>query len=248
MDYEQLMAETYDAQYAVLRDPSGDAAFYAGLAEETGGPVLELGCGTGRVLLPIARRGLRCTGVDPSPQMLRVFRSKELPPTLRLVQQPMQELSLPERDFRLAFVAFRAFQHLLTVEDQLEALRRVRDHLAPGGLLALDVFEPNLARLAAVEEPESPQAPFRHAGRTVQRLVRIRRDHATQVTSVWFRYVDVDTGEELGTEPVSMRWVYRYELEHLLVRSGFEPIRWSSGYDGRPYLASGDIVVVARRV
>lgn len=247
MDYERLMADTYDAQYAVIRDPSGDAAFYAGLAAQTGGPVLELGCGTGRVLLPIARTGLSCTGVDPSAQMLRVLRAKQPPANLTLTQGSMQTLELPERNFALAYIAFRAFQHLLSADDQLEALTRIRDHLEPDGLLALDVFEPILARIAVAEEHDQTQPPFEQDGRMVQRRASIRRDHVTQVTEVVFTYFEVESGRELGTERVDMRWTYRYELEHLLARTGFVPLRWSSDYVGGPYVARGDIVVVARR-
>ena len=247
MDYEELMAQTYDAQYAVIRDPSADRQFYAGLAAETGGPVLELGCGTGRVLLPIAATGVPCVGVDPSAQMLRVFRSKDIPPNLELVQGAMQTLALGRRDFGLAFSAFRAFQHLLTVDHQLEALTRIREHLRPGGWLALDVYEPDLARMALVEEGETEQPPFEQGGRRVRRSFRVRRDHRTQVADLVFSYRDLETGEVLGEERVSMRWTYRYELEHLLVRAGFAPFRWSSDFEGGPYEARGDIVVVARR-
>jgi SAM-dependent methyltransferase len=247
MDYERLMADTYDAQYAVIRDPSGDAVYYAGLAAQTGGPVLELGCGTGRVLLPIARTGLACTGVDPSAQMLRVLRSKQPPANLTLVQSSMQTLDLPERDFAFAYMAFRAFQHLLTVDDQLEALTRIRAHLQADGLLAFDVFEPILARIAVAEEPEQVQPAFEQDGRLIQRRVNVRRDHTTQVNDVAFHYFEVESGRELGIERVAMRWSYRYELEHLLVRAGFVPLRWSSDYHGGPYVARGDIVVVARR-
>jgi SAM-dependent methyltransferase len=247
MDYERLMADTYDAQYAIIRDPSGDAAFYAGLAAQTGGPVLELGCGTGRVLLPIAHTGLACTGVDPSSEMLRVLQAKQPPSNLRLVQGSMQTLDLPERGFGLIYMAFRAFQHLLSVADQLEALSRIREHLRPDGLLAFDLFEPDLATTAVAEQTLGPQPPFEHEGRMVERRATVRRDHARQIIDVLFRYVEVDGERELGTEQITIRWSYRYELEHLLVRAGFEPLRWSSGYDGRPYAARGDIVVVARR-
>lgn len=247
MDYERLTADTYDALYAGIRGPSGDAGFYAGLAANAGGPVLELGCGTGRVLLPIARSGIACTGVDPSADMLRVLRSKGVPENLTLVQGNMQTLDLRERGFALAVIAFRAFQHLLTVEDQLEALGRIREHLRPGGLLALDVFEPDLSTTAVAEQVIDNQAPFEHEGRMIRRLIEIRRDHVRQVIDALFRYVEVDGGRELGAERIPMRWVYRYELEHLLVRTGFEPVSWSSGYDGGAYVARGDIVVVARR-
>lgn len=209
--------------------------------------MLELGCGTGRVLLPIARTGLSCTGVDPSAQMLRVLRAKQPPANLTVVQGSMQTLDLPERHFALAYIAFRAFQHLLSVDDQLEALTRIRAHLNPNGLLALDVFEPNLAQIAIAEQHDQSQPPFEQDGRMVRRHASVRRDHVTQINDVVFTYFEIASGRQLGSERVQMRWTYRYELEHLLARTGFVPLRWSSDYVGGPYVARGDIVVVARR-
>ncbi len=246
MNYARALASTYAALYAGLRDGSGDREHYAALAAERGGPIVELGCGTGRVLLPIARAGLPCVGVDPSTAMLDVLRAKDPPPNLDLVVGAMETLDLPRRDFALAFAAFRAFQHLLTVDAQLEALARINDHLAEGGWLALDVFEPNLARMAT-DEPETAEAPFEFDGRRITRTFAVRRDRATQTMDLTLRYLDTESGDELGREVLGLRWIYRYELEHLLWRAGFTPIRWSSGYDGRPYDGSGDIVVVARR-
>src|SRR6185436_20781947 len=132
-EYEGVLARNYDALYGVMRDPSGDAAFYRALAQESGGPVLELGCGTGRVLLPIAALGIPCAGVDASPSMLAALRAKNPPPTLELVQASMETFDLGERRFRLVTCPFRAFQHLLTVDAQLAALANIRRHLAPGG-------------------------------------------------------------------------------------------------------------------
>src|SRR5690606_27677430 len=99
----------------------------------------------------------------------------------------------------------------------------------------------------AVDDPETPQEPFEVDGRRIVRSYAARRDRATQTMAVTFRFVDAESGEELGREEIGVRWIYRFELEHLLWRAGFEPIRWSSGYDGRPYDGRGDIVVVARR-
>ena len=97
--------------------------FYRRLARESGGPVLELGCGTGRVLLPIAADGIACTGLDPSEAMLEELRRKRPPRNLRLVSGRMQDFDLAPERFALVFSAFRAFQHLLSVEDQLACLR-----------------------------------------------------------------------------------------------------------------------------
>jgi SAM-dependent methyltransferase len=244
--YEQMLADTYDAQYALLRDPSGDREFYTALARETGGPVLEVGCGTGRVLLPIARAGYPIVGVDPSPVMLEALRAKHPPDHVSLVCCRAQDLALDACDFGLATMPFRGFMHLERPEDQLEALRRIRAHLRPDGWLALDVFEPDLARMAAPHE-SGQQPPFPWNARHVVRRYTVTRDHAHQLQTLQFDYTDAESGEVLGTETVTMRWTYRYELEHLLVRAGFQPFRWSSGYDDRPYIGKGDIVVVAQR-
>src|SRR6476469_2162090 len=115
-----------------MRDPSGDAAFYRGLARDAGGPVMEPGCGTGRVLLPIAALGIPCVGVDASPAMLAALRAKSPPPNLELVEARMETFDLGERRFRLITCPFRAFQHMLDVPSQLATLANVRRHLAPG--------------------------------------------------------------------------------------------------------------------
>ena len=193
MNYERILARTYDVQYAQLRADAGDVAFYGRLAAERGGPVLELGCGTGRVLLPIARAGLPCVGVDPSPEMLAVLREQAPPQNLELVEATMQTLALGRRDFALAYSAFRAFQHLLTVDDQLAALTRAREHLRDDGWLALDVFDPDLARMAR-DEPETDDDPFEWEGRTIKRTYEVHRERATQTMQVIFRYYDVDSG------------------------------------------------------
>src|SRR5712692_2505126 len=114
--FESAGARFYDATYAVIRRGDPDVAFYRALAQERAGPVLELGCGTGRVLLPIAEDGLACTGLDASDAMLDRFRAKGPPSNVRLVRGSMEAFAFPGERFGLIFSAFRAFQHLLTVE------------------------------------------------------------------------------------------------------------------------------------
>jgi SAM-dependent methyltransferase len=243
-EYEGVLALNYDALYGVMRDPSGDAAFYRGLAQELGGPVLELGCGTGRVLLPIAALGLPCVGVDASPAMLAALRAKSPPPNLQLVEARMETFDLGAR-FRLVTCPFRAFQHLLTVEAQLAALASVRRHLAPGGTFALDVFDPKLAWLVQPGDTERVDATFTVGGVQTRRLARTRVDLPTQTLEVSFRF-DPTPANAGGNTTVRLRWFYRYEIEHLLARAGFTDITVFGGYDRRPWRPEGDTVIVAR--
>ena len=106
--YGVVTARFYDAGPGVSAQLGADVDFYRELASETGGPVLELGCGTGRVLLEIARDGLACTGLDASQAMLDVARSKASQPAPRWIHAAMQEFDLGGERFRLIFSAFRA--------------------------------------------------------------------------------------------------------------------------------------------
>jgi len=247
--YGPTGAPLYDAASSRLRGASGDAAFYLSLAKKTGGPVLELGCGSGRVLLPIARAGLDCVGLDPSPTMLARLKKNGLPWNLRVVRARMQSFDLPGRRFALIYSAFRAFQHLLTVEDELSCLAAARRHLAPGGTFALDVFAPKLDRIAVQKEPEFLEVQWKDGDTEVRRLASVSRDPATQVFDVKFRHELRRPGKrpESRTVTTKMRWIFRYELEHLLARAGFRDIEVFGGFDRRPYdYFSGETVVIAR--
>lgn len=143
-------AELYDyvQPYAARKD----VEFYTNMARESGGPVLEIGCGTGRVLLPIARAGAEITGLDLSAKMLGVCREKlarepaDVRGRVKLVQSDMRVFDLG-RTFKLITIPFRPFQHLISVEDQLACLACVNKHLAPGGRFILDIFNPSLKAL-----------------------------------------------------------------------------------------------------
>lgn len=246
--YQRAIARNYDAEYAVIRDPSGDRAFYADLARETSGPVLELACGTGRVLLPIARTGLPCVGLDLAPAMLDVLRAKHPPPNLDLVQASMTDYDLGARRFRLIYAAFRGFQHLLTVEDQLAALACARCHLAPGGLFAFDVFAPDPARIAITETPEHEDVRAAEGDEEVRRFATISSDVAAQILRIRFRHERWRAGAKVSDEAteIQMRWFWRYEIEHLLARAGFTLQALYGGFDRRPYDGKGEIIAVAR--
>jgi SAM-dependent methyltransferase len=235
-EYGRTSARFYDGAYGQSAQVGPDVAFYQGLAREAGGPVLELGCGTGRVLIPIALDGIPCTGLDASQHMLAALRAKSSVPTLRLVHAPMQRFDLRGDRFALIFSAFRVFQHLYTVQDQLDCLACVKRHLAPGGAFAFDVFSPRVARMGLLEEPETVDVRFEQDGESVARHVRVTREPIVQIQHVHFRYERTRNGEVVGNDEATfrMRWFHRYELEHLLARAGFSDVTFYGDFAKNP--------------
>lgn len=140
-DFDRF-ARFYDLDTAGIE---ADLDFWVQLARRTGGPVLEVGCGTGRVLLALATAGLSATGVDRSPAMLAVAREKVaaagLTSRVELIQANALELRL-NRTFPLAIVALNSFGHFVEPDEPERALVRIREHLEPGGIVALDLTNP----------------------------------------------------------------------------------------------------------
>ena len=235
-----------------------DVDFYVGVAREVGGRVLELGCGTGRVLIPIARAGLPITGVDRSPAMLRRCREtitrepREVRERVTLIEGDMRSFEAPGR-FDLAIAPFRGVQHLLHVEDQERWLRQVRLHLRPGGRLVFDVFNPDPARLARPQVEESEDTPWTplDGNRTFRRAARVVAiDREAQVSSVelcWY-VRGADGNEQRRVQAFPMRWFERDEIAALVERSGFIVREILGTLDRAPYAPGApEIVVVADR-
>src|SRR5262249_16400485 len=147
-DQTDSAAEFYD--HVVPYRERGDIDFYVNEAQKSGGPLLEIGCGTGRVRVPIAAAGVEAVGLELSSRMLLLCREKLAlePPDVRcrveLIQGDMRQFDLG-RQFPLITIPFRPLQLLVTVDDQLSCLETVRRHLVTGGKLILDVFNPSLA-------------------------------------------------------------------------------------------------------
>jgi SAM-dependent methyltransferase len=145
-DSYDSIAKYYDAAYAAKSDLV-DLPFYLDLAKKSRGPVLEIGCGTGRVLLPIARAGIEIHGVDYSWAMLRVLKSHLAGEPLKVRKKvhlhagDMRSFRLKKK-FPLVILPFRPLQHMFTLKDQLSALRTAAHHLDHRGIFAFDVFFP----------------------------------------------------------------------------------------------------------
>ena len=256
--YEQYaaIADLYD--HVVPYRTRTDIQFFVDAARESGGPVLEVGCGTGRVLIPTARAGIDITGLDRSTHMLAVARERlQSEPAVvqsraRLVEADMRSFELGGT-FALVTVPFRPFQHLTTVEEQLSCLDSMRRHLRHDGTLILDLFNPSLELLARAvtqeevgDEPDFTTPDGRHVRRRYRILQHDWQEQTNQVELIYY-VTHPDGRQDRLVHAFPMRYVFRFEIEHLLARSGFTVRRIYADFDKRPYGSSypGELIVVA---
>ncbi|MFN2400656.1 MAG: class I SAM-dependent methyltransferase [Gemmatimonadaceae bacterium] len=238
----------------------GDVQFYVREAADVGGPVLELGCGTGRILLPLARAGHPVVGLDSSQQMLARCGTKVLdePDPLRtritLYHGDVRGFNLGET-FALVIAPFRILQHLATIDDQLSFMDAVARHVAPGGRFIFDVFNPNFAALASAdgtEREDTPEQPLPD-GRSFRRTARVARvrwvEQVSETELIYYVSASPGATAQRYVQSFDMRWYVRTELLHLLARGGFRLQSIYGDFDGAP-LADGspEQVVCAERL
>ncbi len=238
-----ILAELYDLVPGYINRPDKD--FYLRIASADSGNIIELGCGTGRILIPIAEAGHSITGVDASEHMLARCRKKldsfpvDINDRVHLVKGNISHLS-PDGTFHLAIMPFRVFQHMMTVEDQLACLGGVNRLLSAEGKLVLDVFNVDYKRIsnpAFSEEVEDMPEQKLPDGRLLRRNSRIARFHpAEQYNDVEIIYyiTDTDGTTERIVHAFPFRYFFRYEIEHLLERCGFRIIALYGNFDETP--------------
>lgn len=253
-----FVAEYYD--HVIPYRNRADISFYLEAAEESGGPVLELGCGTGRVLIPVARSGVQIVGIDLSHHMLQVCHdrllneSEEVRARAQIFEADMRNFNL-DRTFSLITTPFRPFQHLITVEDQISCLECVNRHLVEGGRLILDIFNPSLESLTrdnlGEEFGEEPRFDMPDGRQVVRRQIVSERDVYNQVIQAELIYYVTypDGREERLVHSFPMRYLFRYEAQHLLERCGFEVVDVYADFDKSPYGSKypGELILVATK-
>lgn len=251
-DYD-LLARYYDLEHDEFED---DFGLYLGFAARAGSPLLELGCGTGRLLLPLAAAGFRVTGVDLSAVMLakageRLAAAPEAAARVNLVEADARDLSLGER-YGLAFWAINSFMHLTTQADQLRALARTREALRDSGLLILDLFSPEPQLLLEADGRLMHDAtwPLPDNGGTVVKTSSRRLDAANQVLDVTYFYDEFAPDGQVHrvAAPFAMRYLHRFEGQLLLERAGFVVEAVYGGYELNPFdVYSQRMIFVARK-
>jgi SAM-dependent methyltransferase len=239
-DYDQF-ARLYDLEH---RDFTDDLELYRNFAQRCDGPVLELGCGSGRVCLALARSGFDVTGVDTSAEMLSLARAyaveSGLSGRVHLEQADVRSLAF-EGQFALAILALNGYLHLLAVEDQVAALACAYRALLPGGMLIVDLPNPHVAFSPDTDGEFLLRRRFSSPeGHSIASYTLSRTDLAGQRQHLTLRY---DERFHRTTVEIDLRFVYRYEMEALLRQAGFEVDAVYGSYDLDAYETDSDVMV-----
>ena len=252
MDYE-AWAEWYDIFYAAA-DP-GDIEFYHGLCRASGGPILEIGVGTGRLALPLAREGMEIVGIDLFEPMLKVAQQHALDVaplsgSLKLIQADMRSFDL-KRQFPVVIIPARTLLLATSEEEQIQTLCCAVQHLAPDGTMAFNLFYPDPEMLAdnpdeeflleVVEKPDGGRFVLTAKNRfnTSSQL-----NHGVQIAEELDPKGEILRRQELA---VNVRYLYPDQVISLCDRVGLEVIEMWGDFEGADLNEDSDeIVVIAR--
>ena len=219
-----LNSDIYDhpALYDALLPATAHVAYYMDLARQASGDVLELACGTGQLTVPIASAGLPTVGLDLSAPMLATARQRATTAkvSIEYVLGDMRNFDLG-RKFALIFIARNSLLHLHSTEDLLAAFAAVRQHMAPGGIFAFDVFNPNVGLLARPSDQRFPvfQVETKSFGKLSVEGTN-DYDPATQVgRGRW--YISAPEKPDAWVLHLELRNIFPQELPLLLAAGGF---------------------------
>jgi ubiquinone/menaquinone biosynthesis C-methylase UbiE len=249
-----IIAKYYDLIYA---DRDDDLEMWLNLTADVEDEILEIGCGTGRILLPLLQNGHRVTGVDVSNLALKAAQTKidagEFDDTATLYQADMRNLDLPQKNFAFAFIPINTFMHCLTIADQQATLNAIYNHLQPGGTLVVDLYHPNPHLLLEADGRLVLENEIVDdlTGRSVQWFVARHLQLDEQIQHITFILDELGKDGSIyrSTFSFPMRYVHRFELELLLNNTGFEVQDIMGDYDRSPFSAeSPRIISIAHKM
>jgi SAM-dependent methyltransferase len=254
---EQYFAQTYDA---FVHDWDGEIDFYRQLAEpvrDRGGSLLEIGCGTGRVAIRLAQMGVRVVGMDLSAEMINVAQAKSAGmANLRWEVGDMRQFELGER-FDLALIPGHAFQFMLSGRAQVECLASIRRHLNNGASVVMHLDHQDISwlgrlpRESGVGYIEAEQFTHPQTGRRVRTWRAWSYEPSTQTATAISRWEESNEDGEVVQRgkrgPIHLHCVFRFEMEHLLARAGYEVLVLYGDFHKNPLKDdSSEMIWVAR--
>ena len=253
--YEEFVAELYDVTYSNRKDID----FFIEYSKKANGATLELGCGTGRVLIPTALSGSKITGIEISTSMLAICQkklskqSRKVQGRVKLIHGNMIDFHTDEM-YSLVTTPFRSFQHLISVEEQKACLYCINKHLYNHGLLILDVqhiIGPSMHHLTYMQECEYAGQLKLPDGRNLRCTTRIsafHRDQQYNDNEIIYYISDTSGRTERFVQAFPMRYFFRYEIEHLLRICGFKVIEIFGNYDRSRYSnSSPEMIFIAEK-
>jgi ubiquinone/menaquinone biosynthesis C-methylase UbiE len=238
--YRQIV-KYYDLEHDSFQD---DLPLISHLVETVGDPVLELACGTGRILAPLSQPGRRLTGVDSSRAMLDAARDRmaHSPGNIELIQADMADLSLPDDEFGIVIIALNGLLHATTLAAQRKVLAEAFRCLDRRGMLYLDIANPAVSWPSTGHQPVIMEGAWTTAkGDRVQKFQSVSVDPATQIieTNIWYDISDCDDHGDVSrlAAQFDLRYLHAAELELLLELSGFVEWQIYGNYELDPYTA-----------
>jgi len=241
LDLYADISRYYDSENVGLVE---DFAAYEILAERFGQPVLDIGCGTGRITLHLAEQGIEVVGVDSSQSMLDRARAnggeaqQSALVKIEWVQGDMRDLDL-KRQFGLAIFSFSGFMHLLEHSEQIKTLRQMAAHVRPGGGIAIDLANPiDIFRADDVDTLVMERVFIdAETGQTVMQQSLAGFNRITQIMSLTWVYdrIDPDGLIHRALVPQRVRYTLASEMRLLLQLTGFEQIEVYGDYDFNTY-------------
>ncbi len=248
-DPYQAIAELYDQEHDPFHD---DVDLLLQFAEVSGGPIIEMGCGSGRVVAPFAEAGFSVVGIDRSSTMLDRARKRLTPlgfgDNVSLVEGDMEsDAPVPGGPFGLVAFTLNALMHLPTPDLQATALANARHRLAPGGLLVLDIVNPAPEYLVSLAAAPTLEWSGHQADGSVVDKWSFRQVHAVDqviATTLWYDRVSVDGTLTRLRSAFDLRYLHPHELELMLTVAGFRDIQMYGGYELEPLDDSSDRLIV----
>jgi len=258
--YEDIpfLGELYD--YIPAYTARGDRDFFVQYCRAADGKILELGCGTGRILIPVAESGCTITGLDLSKYMLARCQKKisdldsEIQKRITITQGNMADFHIDDA-YHTVIIPFRAFQHLIDYKDQLSCLKNINRHLEKNGRLIFDVFQINLnfiTRPLTGEEIEDVPEYELSDGRKLRRTHRMTAYHRTEQyndVEMIFYLTDREGNTERLVQAFPMRYFFKYEVIHMLTLCGFKVVELFGNFDKSPLIDdSPEMIFVAEKI